>query len=64
MGFIRKCIVDYDLNFEVFDKNEAYKHLTNRIYQEKHPDYEKHDQELMLTPLQYEEFMRNEIGLN
>lgn len=31
-GFARKCIVDYDLTFEKFDTEQAFKHLTNRVY--------------------------------
>lgn len=49
-GFVRKCIKDYDTNFTTFDQNEAYKHLTNRIYQKRHPDYQRLQEDLMLTP--------------
>ncbi|KRX08319.1 hypothetical protein PPERSA_01780 [Pseudocohnilembus persalinus] len=59
-GFIRSCIQDYDTNFQVFDQLEALKHLTNRIYQKRHRDYQRKKEDLMLNPLQFEEILRKE----
>lgn len=57
-GFIRKCIEKYDLNLKNFNENEAFKHLTNRIFQKKHANYDKEKDDLMWTPPKFEQFLR------
>lgn len=63
-GFIRTCIEKYDTNFKQFDHSEAFKHLTNRIYQKKHPKYEQETNNLMLTPPTWEQYLKDYEGFD
>ncbi|KAL4465184.1 hypothetical protein ABPG72_019338 [Tetrahymena utriculariae] len=58
-GFIKKCIKQYDLNFEEFDEDESMKHLTNRSFQKKNENYQKEAEDLMMSIEQYETYLKS-----
>ncbi|KRX00108.1 hypothetical protein PPERSA_07215 [Pseudocohnilembus persalinus] len=63
-GYARKCIEDYDTNFEVFNQTEAFKHLSNRTFQKNHTDYQDLQEELSLTPEKFENLLKQQFNLD
>ncbi|EWS72878.1 tubulin-tyrosine ligase family protein (macronuclear) [Tetrahymena thermophila SB210] len=58
-GFIKKCIKEYDLNFEEFNEDESMKHLTNRSFQKNHENYKQEAENLMMSIEQYETYLKS-----
>ncbi|KAL4426577.1 hypothetical protein ABPG74_012337 [Tetrahymena malaccensis] len=58
-GFIKKCIKEYDLNFEEFNEDESMKHLTNRSFQKKNENYQQEAEDLMMSIEQYETYLKS-----
>ncbi|EGR28369.1 tubulin-tyrosine ligase family protein, putative [Ichthyophthirius multifiliis] len=63
-GFVRKCISNYTKEFTSFEGDEAYKHLTNRIFQKKHKQYETESNQLMITIEQFEQYLQQKMNIS
>ncbi|KRX02828.1 hypothetical protein PPERSA_04031 [Pseudocohnilembus persalinus] len=61
-GFVKQCVEKYDTNVGNFNKQEAFKHISNISYQKYHPDYEKNKDELCMTPQIFEQYLRKEYN--
>ncbi|KRX09577.1 hypothetical protein PPERSA_09407 [Pseudocohnilembus persalinus] len=63
-GFVRSCIAEYDNDFTVFDGEVPFKHLTNRSFQKKHPDFFEKKNDIMFNPDQFKEKLKEEYNLS
>ncbi|KRW99818.1 hypothetical protein PPERSA_10937 [Pseudocohnilembus persalinus] len=62
-GIIKSCIKEYDNDFEEFDQNEAYKHLTNFSFSKTHPQFQELKEQLVMTKEDFENKLRQEYNL-
>ncbi|KRX07752.1 Major facilitator superfamily domain, general substrate transporter [Pseudocohnilembus persalinus] len=60
-GFVKRCIENYDNDFEEFDIQAIYKHITNRKqYRGNHPKFDELENDLILTVPALQDYMIKE----
>ncbi|KRX09578.1 hypothetical protein PPERSA_09408 [Pseudocohnilembus persalinus] len=63
-GFVRTCIEDYDVNFNDFDQQAAFKHLTNKSFQKKHPKFSQLKEQILINADDFKNRLKQEYNLD